>query len=199
MPSGQLPTIKIDNNYDETEITTRQNSYHYLLTAYVDSNHASDSSHCRSVSDFHVKLAGGTVLLKNKYQNIVAQSSTEAEIISAAKAGCFILYLRTIMQEIGLPQHHATILYKDNQGALLMAQTGQPTKRTKHIETQYFALQTWVKRDLLALKCINTTNNSADAKATARTLFDIKSKYGTTVFTPYQMCCNEHLPTMHGR
>ena len=125
------------------------------------------------MSGFHVKLAGGTVLYKTKYQNIVAQSSTEAEFIAAAEAGCYILHLRTIMQEIGLPQHHTTILYKDNQGALLMVQAGQPTKHTKHIKTYHFALQSWVEQHLLTFKHINTTDNSSNTmtKATARTLF----------------------------
>ena len=99
----------------------------------------------------------------------MAQSSTEAEFIAAAEAGRYILYLRTIMEEIGLPQHHATVIYEDNNGALLMAKAGQPTKRTKHIDTRYFALQSWVERDLLSFKRISTTDNSADAmtKATA--------------------------------
>ena len=77
------------------------------------------------------------------------------------------------MQQIGLPQHHVTILFEDNQGALLMAQAGQPTKRTKHVDIKHFAIQSWVERDLLTMKRINTSDNSADAmtKATARTLF----------------------------
>ena len=77
------------------------------------------------------------------------------------------------MQQIGLPQHHATILFEDNQGALLVAQAGQPTKSTKHVEIKHFALQDWVERDLLLLKSISTNDNSADAmtKATACKLF----------------------------
>lgn len=143
------------------------------MQGYVDSNHASDVSHQKSVTGFHVKLAGGTVLYKTKYQNIVAQSSIEAGFVTAAKAGRYILYLRTIMDEIGLSQHNTMILYKDNQGALLMAKAGQPTKQTKHIDTQYFTLQSWVQEDLLQFKQISTHDNSADAmtKATARTLF----------------------------
>ena len=173
LPHGAIPDIKSDINYDEDRVSTRQTDKKDILMAYVDSDHASDASHRRSVSGFHVKLAGGTVLYKTKYQNIVAQSSTEVEFIAAAEAGKYILYLRTIMEQIGLPQHHATIMYEDNQGALLMAQAGQPTKRTKHIDTRYFALQSWVERDLLSFKRITTSDNSADAmtKATARTLF----------------------------
>ena len=146
---------------------------HMIKLAYVDSDHSSDSSHRPSISGFHVKLAGGTVLYKTKYQHIVAQSMTEAEFIAAAEAGRYILYLQTIMDEIGLPQHHATVMYEDNQGAVLMAQAGQPTKRTKHIDTRYYAIQSWVERDLLQLRRIVTSDKSADAltKATARNLF----------------------------
>ena len=147
LPLCQLPTIKIDNNYDETVVTTRHTHKNDLLTAYVDSDHASDVLHQLSLSGFHVKLAGGTVLYKTKYQKVVAQSSTEAEFIAADKAGCYILYLRIVMKAIGLPQHHATVMYKDNQGALLMAQAGQPNKCIKHIEAQYFVLQLWVECD----------------------------------------------------
>ena len=173
LPSGSIPVVKIDNNYDEEQVSARHTTNNTLITAYVDSDHASDSSHRRSISGFHIKLAGGTVLYKTKYQNIVAQSSTEAEFIAAAEAGRYILYLRTIMAEIGLPQHHATVLFEDNQGALLMAQAGQPTKRTKHIDTRYYAIQSWVERDMIQFKRICTTDNSADSmtKATARTLF----------------------------
>jgi len=52
---------------------------------------------------------------------------------------------------------------KDNQGALLMASAQKPTKRTSHMDIKTFALQDWVKRDLLCLQRINTGDNYADA------------------------------------
>ena len=74
------------------------------------------------------------------------------------------------MAQIGIPLHHATMLYEDNQDALLMGQAGQPTKYT---EIKHFAIQSWVEQDLLQFNMIQTSDNSADAftKATARTLF----------------------------
>ena len=117
----------MDNNYNKCEISTRQSKQINLLIAYVDSDHATDTSHCQSVSGFHIKLTGATILYEIKYQSIVAQSSTKAELIAVVEAGRHILYLRTMMQEIGLPQDHVTIMYEDNQGTLLMVQAGQPT------------------------------------------------------------------------
>ena len=55
-----------------------------------------------------------------------------------------------------------------------MANSGRPTKRTKHIDTRYFALQSWVEQDLILLKSIPTSDNSSDAmtKNTPRLLFN---------------------------
>ena len=54
-----------------------------------------------------------------------------------------------------------------------MANSGQPTKRTRHMDTKYFAIQHWVDIDLLTLKRVGTTDNESDAmtKNLGRTLF----------------------------
>ena len=100
-------------------------------------------------------------------------SSTEAEFNAAAEAGKYILYVRSILEQLGIPQHHATTLYEDNQGALLMANAQQPTKRTRHMDIKTFVIQDWVLQDLIHLKRITTADKYADVmtKATARTLF----------------------------
>ena len=67
-----------------------------------------------------------------------------------------------ILDDIVINQDKATTLYEDNQGALLMANSGQPTKRTRHMDTKHFALQNWVELDLLTLKRINTSDNESD-------------------------------------
>ena len=100
-------------------------------------------------------------------------SSTEAEFTAAAEAGKYILYIRSILHEIDLDQHHATTLYEDNQGAILMANAQQPTKRKRHMAIKTFALQDWCERDLIILHKIHTSHNWADVmtKAQAKPLF----------------------------
>ena len=46
---------------------------------------------------------------------------------------------------------------------LLMANAKRPTKRTRHMDVKFFAIQQWVKRDLLTLARIATADNYADA------------------------------------
>ena len=110
-----------------------------------------------------VKLAGGAVYYKSKFQPTIALSSMEAEFVAATETGKAILYIRTILQEIGMPQQKATILHVDNNGALNMANQKQPTKSTRHMELKQFAIQQWVERDLLYLRRITTADNYADA------------------------------------
>jgi len=118
-------------------------------------------------------LAGGVIAYKSKYQATVALSSTEAEFTAAAEAGKTVLYLRSILQELGYPQYTPTTLYIDNQGALFMANAEQPTRRTRHMDTKTFALQQWTKEEKMTLQPLNTQRNISDhfTKALGRIKF----------------------------
>jgi hypothetical protein len=84
-----------------------------------------------------------------------------------------ILFFRSLLEDLGLEQHHASILYEDNNGALLMANAQQPTPRTRHMDIKKFALLDWVEQDLIILKSISTAENVADGltKPLAKQLF----------------------------
>jgi hypothetical protein len=119
-------------------------------------------------------LAGGVIVYKSKYhQPTIALLSTEAEFTAASEAGKTTLYLRSILHELGFSQYLPTLLYKDNTGALHMAKAQQPTRRTRHMDTKYFALQDWVEHDQIDVTQIGTANNISDAftKALGRIKF----------------------------
>ena len=108
-----------------------------------------------------------------------AASSTEAEFTAAAEAGKYILYVRSILDQINIPQTEATVLYEDNQGALLMANAQQPTKNSRHMDIKNFMLQQWVEDDVLILQRIATQENFADTmtKANGKSLFHRHMNY----------------------
>ena len=143
------------------------------LIGSADSDWASDTESRKSVSGIVMHLAGGAVHYKTRYQQVVAHSSTEAEFVAACDASKIALYLRSILEDIGIDQQEATLIMEDNSGALLMANTGQPTRRTRHIDVKHFAIQDWVEQDLILLEVIKTDDNSADhfTKALGRNLF----------------------------
>ena len=113
-------------------------------------------------------------MYKTRFQDAVALSSTEAEFIAACDAGKNCLYFRSILNDLGIEQQQATVIYEDNEGVILMANAGKPTKRTRNVDIKFFAIQSWVEQDLLRFKHISTSDNSSDAltKNVPRILFN---------------------------
>jgi hypothetical protein len=76
----------------------------HRIHAFVDLDWGSDHTHHRSVTGLIVMLARGVIAYKSKYQPMIALSSTEAEFTAASEAGKTILYLRSILHELGFSQ-----------------------------------------------------------------------------------------------
>jgi len=169
LPIGPMPTLHNDN-YIMPDNTPQEDA----LYGYVDSDWGADSNHRKSISGIILMYAGGVVGYRCKYQDVIAHSSTEAEFTAACDAGKMILFFRSILEDLGFEQNNATVLYEDNNGALLMANAQQPTRRTRHMDIKKFALLDWVERDLMLLKTIKTAENAADGmtKALSRQLFN---------------------------
>ena len=106
-------------------------------------------------------------------QPTVSLSSNAAEFVAASKTGKMVLYVRSILDDLGIYVKDATPMYIDNAGARQMANAQKPTRRTKHLDIRYFALTGWTERDLIILKPISASDNNSDAltKALGRQLF----------------------------
>jgi dUTP pyrophosphatase len=170
LPAMPLPTVQSSNYISDntTEIDSPD-----TMHAAVDSDWGGDTKHRRSVSGLVLRLAGGTILYKTKYQDTISLSTTEAEFTAACDAGKAILYVRSILDEINVPQEEATILFIDNNGALMMGNAQQPTRRTRHMELKKFAILDWIQHDLIFMKRISTHDNCSDGmtKQTGKQLF----------------------------
>ena len=77
-------------------------------------------------------MTGGTSAYKSKFQVTVALSSTEAEFMAACTAGKMMLFIRSILWDLGIPQQAATVLYEDNDACTAMANAQKTTTRTRH-------------------------------------------------------------------
>ncbi len=99
---------------------------------------------------------------KTQFQPTVAGSSTEVENMLAYYTGKMILFVRSLLWDLGIPQDAATLLYEDNDACTAMANAQKPTPQTRHMDIKYFSLSEWVERDLMLLEHINTSINLAD-------------------------------------
>jgi hypothetical protein len=169
---GPLPTIN-SNKQDLLLDRSRPEHDANMLHAYADSDWATCVKTCRSFGGAVIRLAGGTIAYKCKFQPTVAGSSTEAEFMAAYDTGKMILLVRSVMWDLGIPQEAATVLYEDNDACTAMGNAQKPTTRTRHMDIKYFSICEWVDRDLMHLKRIDTNVNMSDhlTKSLSRALF----------------------------
>ena len=133
------------------------------LIGYVDASHATDLKTRRSVTGFILTLCGGAIVYRSKVQTSVATSSTESEFVAAVSASKAVLYLRSILRELGIPQQYPTPMFEDNEAAILMINASKPTVRARHIDIQHFAIQEWKLRGDVLFKHIAGVLNPSDA------------------------------------
>ena len=89
------------------------------------------------------------------------------------ETGKLVLYVRMVLSDFGIQQSYTTTISEDNKGCLQMTQTLKPTKRTRHVETKYFAILNCVQTDQLRVAKVDTSNHANDVltKNTGRLLF----------------------------
>jgi hypothetical protein len=66
-----------------------------------------------------------------------------------------ILFVRSVLWDLDIPQEAATFLYKDNNACMAMANAQKSTPCTRHMDIKYFSLSEWVERNLMWLERID--------------------------------------------
>jgi len=94
--------------------------------------------------------------------------------MGASDFGKIILFIRSVMWDLGIPQDVSTILYEDNDACTAMANAQKPTPRTRHMDINYNVLCEWVERDLIKLERVDISVNMANifTKQLGPTLFN---------------------------
>jgi len=156
LPSLPCPAI-LPDNYDVTIPTTGEKQAHVL----ANSDWAGDISHRRLISGMGNFFAGGSVVYRSRFQTIVSTSLIEAEFIAADDASKLTLYLRSILNDLGIMQDSATKVHGDNDAAITMANSQRPTRQTRHMDIRHFALLDWIETDQIILSHTSTRDNPA--------------------------------------
>lgn len=151
-PRMDLPDVDLPVPYSSAlnALTPLPTQPHVPL-GYSDSDWRSDFSHRCSISGMIICMSGAADIYKTKYQRAVALSSTEAEFVSAADTGKALLYVRSILSDLGLSIDAPTDLMVNNTRAIFMILQAQaPTNSTRHVDIKYFALLNWSKTPMNA-------------------------------------------------
>jgi len=106
------------------------------LNACTDSDWASDVNTRQPTPGFFIKLAGGLISWTTKAQKTVALSSTEAEYMALSDCSRQVVWMHTLMGELGYSLKPIPIC-GDNQGSIFIASNPVTERRSKHIDIRY--------------------------------------------------------------
>jgi hypothetical protein len=148
---------------------------HVDVCAFADADWANDKGDRRSISGWVAKLNGDPVSWSSKKQRVVALSTCEAELYAESAAIQEVLWLRGLMEELGLHTQTGSIVYGDNQSAIAVSNNGVKGERTKHVDVKYHFVTETVERGSIKLVWVPTTQQQADifTKALAAPVFQL--------------------------
>lgn len=132
------------------------------LTGYSDSSYAEETDR-KSVGGYVFVQAGAAVTWRSTKQEIIAQSSMEAEYIALAESAKEALWIRKLQREIfPTTKLLPTTIYEDNQSAIKLTENPIHSNRSKHIDVRYHAIREYVKNNLIKVEYLSTTEMLAD-------------------------------------
>jgi len=143
------------------------------VCAFSDADWANDKGDRRSITGWVAKLNGDPVSWSSKKQRVVALSTCEAELYAESAAIQEVLWLRGLMEELGLHTQTGSTVYGDNQSAIAVSENGTKGERTKHVDVKYHFVTETVERGDVKLRWVPTTQQQADifTKALAAPVF----------------------------
>ncbi|XP_050340599.1 uncharacterized protein LOC126767022 [Bactrocera neohumeralis] len=107
------------------------------LVGYADVDWGGCTTDRHSHTGYIFLLSGAAIRWKSQKQRTVALSSTEAEYVSLAESAKEAVYLRSLLNEIGLQKLAEVIIYVDNRAAQCLANDTVFHARTKHIDIKH--------------------------------------------------------------
>eukprot|EP00903_Cladosiphon_okamuranus_P012044 g11309.t1 len=144
----------------DLDITYRRDAK-FELTLYSDASYAQAPGY-KSTTGSMAFLSGALVHFNSQTQRILAQSSSEAEVIAVNTTAKQGVYLTNIMGELGWRRQRTFSLLTDNRSALSLVANGAFSSRSKHIAVRYNALREWAKENRFRLHFVSSASMLAD-------------------------------------
>ncbi|AAF19226.1 Highly similar to Ta1-3 polyprotein [Arabidopsis thaliana] len=149
----------------------------FTVTGYCDSNYAADLDRRRSISGYVFTIGGNTVSWKASLQPVVAMSTTEAEYIALAEAAKEAMWIKGLLQDMGMQQDKVKI-WCDSQSAICLSKNSVYHERTKHIDVRFNYIRDVVESGDVDVLKIHTSRNPVDALTKCIPVNKFKSALG---------------------
>ena len=110
---------------------------HLEVTGYSDLGYARDRGDRKFISGYCTFVGGNLVIWRNKKQNVVFISSTEAEYKGVTNCASELLWLQSLLGEIGFQSSNSLVVLCDNISTTYLAVNPVLHSYTKHVAIDY--------------------------------------------------------------
>jgi hypothetical protein len=133
-----------------------------ILHGYSDSDWASCVDDMKSTSGYCFSFGSAIFLWSSKRQEVIAQSTVEAEYVAATAAVNQAIWIRKLMVDLQMEQKKSTQILVDNQTAISIAKNPVFHGKTKLFKLKLYFLREVQREGEIQLIYCKTENQNAD-------------------------------------
>ncbi|KAJ8775137.1 hypothetical protein K2173_020141 [Erythroxylum novogranatense] len=144
------------------------------LQCFTDSDWGGCLDDRRSMNGYAIYLGNNLISWASKKQPTIARSSTESEYKALANSAAEVVWLTSLLGELGFTPATPPILWCDNIGAIYLSKNPVFHARTKHVELDYHFVRELVSQQKLQIQFLKGSDQTADilTKPLGTALFD---------------------------
>ena len=158
--------------------------YKFDIEGISDATWGSDPDNRRSISGTAVMLNAAPVCMKSGQQISTTLSSAEAELVAGTNCAQDMLFVKRMLESMGLEVNLPMMLYIDNRGTVDLVNNYSVNGKTRHVEIRQYFLRELKERNILLTRWRSGDEMAADlfTKNLSSALFNkhIKAFMGDT-------------------
>ncbi|KAL9451482.1 hypothetical protein AB3S75_013113 [Citrus x aurantiifolia] len=132
------------------------------IDCFSDADWAADRGDRKSIAGYCVYFGPNLISWCSKKQGVVSRSSTESEYRALIMAASEVLWLKSLLTEIGISLVSTPVIWCDNQSAAALASNHKFHSRTKHIELDVHFLREKIANQSFQVSYVPSSHNSTD-------------------------------------